>query len=263
MLDKFKLDGEIVIVTGGSGLLGTQFCKAIQEIGGCPVILDIESPQSAEINQLAKKIDYIECDITKESDIEYALKTIKMRYNAIIVGLINGACIDSKVTGTFNHPHPRALETYSRDAWDTEIAVGLTGAFLCTKIFGAEMAKNKRGSIINISSDLGLIGPDQRLYDENHPKPVTYSVIKHGIIGLTRYIATYWADKGIRCNALCPGGVYTGQPAEFVQKLNSLIPLKRMAYADEYSSIIQLLLTEASSYITGSIIVADGGRTAW
>ena len=129
------------------------------------------------------------------------------------------------------------------------------------------MVKNKKGIIINISSDLGIISPDQRIYKNNKNKifykPVTYSVIKHGIIGLTKYLATYWADKGIRTNCLCPGGVYEKQEKFFLDKINKKIPLGRMANSDEYKGAIQFLVSDASSYMNGATLIIDGGRTIW
>ena len=132
------------------------------------------------------------------------------------------------------------------------------------------MAENGNGVILNISSDLGVIAPDQRLYkkkdidEELQPvKPVTYSVVKHGIIGLTKYLATYWCDKGVRVNALCPGGVYNNQPEDFVKRLTQLIPLGRMADPDEYNEAVLFLISDASRYMTGSVVVMDGGRTCW
>ena len=146
--------------------------------------------------------------------------------------------------------------------------MGLTGAMLCSKIFGFEMAKNRKGVILNISSDLGIIAPDQRIYrkkglpeNEQPVKPITYSVIKHGLIGLTKYLATYWADKGVRCNALGPGGIYNNQPNEFVNKISNLIPIGRMADSDEYRSAIVFMVSDASSYMNGTNLVIDGGRT--
>ena len=155
--------------------------------------------------------------------------------------------------------------------WDNDLNVGLRGSFLCIKYFGRVISQNSEGgSIINISSDLGLIAPDQSLYrledldDDLQPvKPVTYSVVKTGLIGLTRYVATYWADKGVRCNALCPGGVENNQDPEFINKLSTKIPMKRMAKKDEYRGSIIYLLSDASSYVNGAVIAADGGRTAW
>jgi NAD(P)-dependent dehydrogenase (short-subunit alcohol dehydrogenase family) len=182
-----------------------------------------------------------------------------------IDGLINNAANNPKVEvsgGEFSR-----LENFSLTHWDKDIAVGLTGAFLCAKHYGYAISM-QGGSIVNISSDLGLIGPDQRLYrkpglsaEEQPVKPVTYSVIKTALIGLTRYIATYWADKGVRCNAICPGGVENNQNPEFLKELCSRIPLGRMARPDEYEGIVLFLLSEASSYMTGSVIAVDGGRT--
>jgi NAD(P)-dependent dehydrogenase (short-subunit alcohol dehydrogenase family) len=141
---------------------------------------------------------------------------------------------------------------------------------LCSKIFGYEMSKKSKGVILNISSDLGLIAPDQRLYKkdgipekEQPVKPVTYSVIKYGLIGLTKYIATYWADKGVRCNALCPGSIYNNQPDDFVNKISKLIPMGRMANLDEYKAAVVFMVNDASSYMNGSVISIDGGRTCW
>jgi NAD(P)-dependent dehydrogenase (short-subunit alcohol dehydrogenase family) len=154
--------------------------------------------------------------------------------------------------------------------WEADLSVGLTGAFLCSQIIGSEMAKRKRGVIVNVASDLAVIAPDQRLYrksglpDDQQPvKPVTYSVVKTGLVGLTRYLATYWAEAGIRVNAISPGGVYNNQPEEFVQRLASLIPLGRMAKIDEYQAVILFLCSDASSYMTGTNLVIDGGRSCW
>ena len=146
---------------------------------------------------------------------------------------------------------------------EKDILVGLTGAFLCTKIFGTKMSKqNKGGNIVNISSDLGIIAPDQRLYDHtSFRKPVSYSVVKSGIIGLTKYTAAYWAKKKVRCNALAPGGIFNKQNKIFLSKIKKLIPMNRMAKVNEYNKTILFLSSNASSYITGSVVVADGGRT--
>jgi NAD(P)-dependent dehydrogenase (short-subunit alcohol dehydrogenase family) len=154
--------------------------------------------------------------------------------------------------------------------WEQDLAVGLKGAFLCSQVFGTEMARRERGVILNVASDLALIGPDQRIYQRNgvsedrQPvKPVTYSVVKSALLGLTRYLATYWADRGVRVNAISPGGVYNGQDSEFVAKLSNLIPLGRMASVNEYRGCILFLCSDASSYMTGANLVVDGGRTAW
>ena len=185
--------------------------------------------------------------------------------------LVNNAAIDPKVKGDLGALETSRLENFPLDQWDLQIAVGLTGAFLCSQVFGTAMARDGKGGVIlNIASDLSVFSPDQRLYrkedlaDDMQPvKPVTYSVIKVGLIGLTRYLATYWADKGVRANALSPGGVFNGQGEEFVQRLTSLIPLGRMANDDEYRAAVQFLCSDASSYMNGQNIVMDGGRSAW
>ena len=161
----------------------------------------------------------------------------------------------------------KLFENYNLKSWRKEIDVGLTGAFICSKVFGNGMAKKNKGVILNISSDLSVISPDHRLYNKgskiNNAKPVTYSVAKTGLIGLTRYLATYWSNKNIRCNAISPGGVYNDHNKNFVNKIKKLIPMGRMAKKDEYRSAVQFLCSDASSYLTGQNLVIDGGRSIW
>jgi NAD(P)-dependent dehydrogenase (short-subunit alcohol dehydrogenase family) len=184
--------------------------------------------------------------------------------------LINNAAIDPKVTIDSILEASR-LENMELTDWNQQIAVGLTGAFLCSQVFGSLMATDGKGGVIlNIASDLSIISPDQRLYKKKgvpenlQPvKPVTYSVIKAGLVGLTRYLSTYWIDKGVRCNALSPGGIYNGQSEEFVSKLAQLIPMGRMAHREEYRAAVQFLCSDGSSYMNGQNLVIDGGRSAW
>jgi NAD(P)-dependent dehydrogenase (short-subunit alcohol dehydrogenase family) len=183
--------------------------------------------------------------------------------------LINNAANNPKMENTADVEFSR-LEFFPLEQWEKDVAVGLTGAFICSQIIGYEMAKRKHGVIVNVASDLAVIAPDQRLYrrpglpEANQPvKPVTYSVVKTGLIGLTRYLATYWCDSGIRVNAISPGGIYNNQPEDFVERLSNLIPLGRMANADEYQAAILFLCSDASSYMTGANLVVDGGRSSW
>jgi NAD(P)-dependent dehydrogenase (short-subunit alcohol dehydrogenase family) len=256
-----RLNGEIVIITGGSGLLGQQYCKAIKDLGGSPYVLDLVMP--------AGPYAYDICDITDEAQIQSVAAKLQ-RVGLTIYGLINNAAMDPKVRGTSLECQETRLGSFPRHFWEKDMVVGLTGAFLCTKHFGQIMADSGRGSIINISSVLGLVAPNQALYrqeglpDEQQPvKPVSYSVVKHGIIGLSRYTATYWASRGVRCNAICPGGVYNGHSDTFVDKLAKYIPLGRMARVDEYNTLIQYLMSPSSSFVTGAVISADGGQTTW
>jgi NAD(P)-dependent dehydrogenase (short-subunit alcohol dehydrogenase family) len=201
--------------------------------------------------------------VTKEKDIKNLIKFLKKNKLTVDV-LINNAAVNPKVNKIKNNS---SFDNFLLKNWNFELNVGLTGAFLCSKIIGNLMTQNKKGIIINISSDLGIISPDQRIYKRNKKitsyKPVTYSVIKHGIIGLTKYLATYWADKGIRVNCLCPGGVYEKQEKSFLTKIKSRIPMGRMANKDEYKGAIQFLISDASSYMNGSTLIIDGGRTIW
>lgn len=269
----FDLTDRVAIITGGAGLLGKKHAEAVAEFGGNPILLDIDQNVGVEeakriTHQYKVRCEFVYCDITDEVSVCEARDNVMRTVGRIDI-LINNAAIDAKV-GKDTGKNLSRLENFRIDQWNKEVAVGLTGSMLCSKIFGSEMANRGKGVILNISSDLGIIAPDQRLYkqsglpDNQQPvKPITYSVIKHGLIGMTKYLATYWGDKGVRCNALCPGGVYTNQPEEFVKKISQLIPLGRMADIDEYKAVVAFLVSDASTYMTGAAIVMDGGRTIW
>jgi NAD(P)-dependent dehydrogenase (short-subunit alcohol dehydrogenase family) len=272
--DFFSLEDKVVIITGAAGLLGQQHADAVASFGGTPILIDIaEGPLKKLERELNHKyaidsISYV-VNISNEEEIQQNYYAIIKRFPKIDA-LVNNAANNPKVEDESVENFSR-LENFSINDWDSDLAVGLTGAFLCAKYYGKAISNNPNGgSIINISSDLGLIGPDQRLYEkskltkDNQPvKPVSYSVIKHGLIGLTKYLATYWADRGVRCNALCPGGIYTGQSKEFVEKLKDLIPLGRMANVDEYQAAIIFLISDASLYMNGANLTIDGGRSIW
>jgi NAD(P)-dependent dehydrogenase (short-subunit alcohol dehydrogenase family) len=275
-LKKFDLNGKNALITGAAGLLGVEHAAALLEIGAKVVLTDIslDALQAAKVHLSKdydqKMIDIRYLDVTSPESVKSVCESL-IAQNIDIRILINNAAIDPKVRGNQGVVETSRLENFPVDQWDLQIAVGLKGAFLCSQIFGNEMASNKSGGVIlNIASDLSVLSPDQRIYrkdglaDELQPvKPVTYSVIKAGLIGLTKYLSTYWVDRGVRCNALSPGGVYNGQGNEFLSKLTSLIPLGRMAEKDEYRSAIQFLCSEASSYMNGQNIIMDGGRSSW
>ena len=268
----FDLKGRVIVITGGAGMLGRQHAEVVARAGGTPILLDIHA---ALVESLARDLEHCygvaafgyAVDITRESEIESNCDVILQRFGHIN-GLVNNAANNPKVEGD-GSKHFSRLENFSLPAWEADIAVGLTGAFLCAKYYGVAIAR-QGGSIVNISSDLGLIAPDQRLYrkpglpeDQQPVKPVTYSVVKSGLIGLTRYLATYWAEEGVRCNALCPGGVENNQDPGFLKEVCSRIPMGRLARADEYQGALLFLLSDASSYMNGAVISVDGGRTAW
>ena len=270
----FRLDGKVIVITGATGLLGRKHAEAVAAYGGHPVLLDLsEEAVTSLANDLNKQFGVnasgYQVDITDESRIEENVQQLIERYGRVD-GLVNNAANNPKVEDSADKDFSR-LENFPVDVWNQDVAVGLTGAFLCAKHYGYEISKNKEGgSIVNISSDLGLMAPDQRLYtqvglpEEQQPvKPVTYSVVKTGMIGLTRYLATYWADKNVRCNAMCPGGVENGQPEAFLTEVSSRIPMNRLAQADEYQGTLLWMLSDASSYLNGAIVPVEGGRTAW
>jgi NAD(P)-dependent dehydrogenase (short-subunit alcohol dehydrogenase family) len=272
-LAKFRLDGRIAIITGGAGLLGTQHAQIIAEAGGMPVLWDVQGKVAEEHGkELAARYEVpargMAVDITVAAAVAAALEQVISTYGRVDI-LINNAANDPKVAPGTDASWSR-FENFALDLWNQDLAVGLTGAFLCSREVGTYMAAHGGGVILNIASDLSVIAPDQRIYrrealpDDQQPvKPVTYSVVKHGLIGLTKYLATYWAEKNVRVNALSPGGVFTNQPDEFVQKLTQLIPLGRMANLSEYKAAVLFLVSEASSYMTGANIIIDGGRSCW
>lgn len=268
-----RLENQIIVITGGAGLLGQEHASAVLSENGVAILLDIEFTTLTTVSQeLVEKyggrIHLFECDITSESAV---IEVAGRIFDNIGVpsGLVNNAAINPSVeknTATFSR-----LEKINYEEWRSHLDVGLYGAFLCSKIFGQAMVQNKiPGSIVNISSDHGVIAPNQGLYsvegkpeNEQPVKPVMYSVVKHGLIGLTRYLATYWANHGIRANSLCPGGVLNGQPQEFLDRFNKLVPLGRPANPDEYRGALIFLLSSDSTYMTGGNLVVDGGRSVW
>jgi NAD(P)-dependent dehydrogenase (short-subunit alcohol dehydrogenase family) len=273
--DAFDLSGRVAIITGGAGLLGVKHAEAIAEAGGRPVLADIDAGRAASAARLISEKYGVDCtgavaDITSRASIEALLQTVLARFGRIDI-LINNAANNPKVEKTSDSVQEWSrFENFPLPVWERDLMVGLTGAFLCCQVIGAEMAARGGGVILNIASDLAVIAPDQRIYrkpglpEEQQPvKPVTYSVAKSGLLGLTRYLSTYWAGQNVRVNALSPGGVYNGQPDEFVQKLTSLIPMGRMAHVDEYKGAVLFLVSDASSYMTGGNLVIEGGRTVW
>ncbi len=273
---RYDLTGRTALVTGAGGLLGRQHVVALLEAGARVVVTDVGLKQAeAAVGAIRESYPSSEViaatlDVTSLDSVRAVADDLTRRSIEVDI-LVNNAAIDPKVTSAPGVMHSSRFEAFPVPQWQTEIAVGLTGAMLCAQVFGSAMASRGRGVILNIASDLGVIAPDQRLYRQPHVtreeeqpvKPVTYSVIKHGLIGLTKYLATYWADKGVRVNAISPGGVFNNQDSAFVERLTRLIPMGRMAEVDEYRSAIQFLCSDASSYMTGQNMVVDGGRSVW
>ena len=272
-IEKFRLDNRVAVITGGAGLLGVQHAEAIAEAGGIPVLWDINEELAVNEAERIQETHKTSCigmkvDITSLDSVRKGMSDVLSSLSYIDI-LINNAANDPKVKSNQGNTWSR-YENFSLEMWNQDIAVGLTGAFFCSQAIGTYMAQNKGGVILNIASDLSVISPDQRLYrkagiaDEQQPvKPVTYSVVKHGLVGLTKYLSTYWVDKNVRVNAISPGGVYTNQPEEFVKKLTKLIPRGHMANVDEYKAAVIFMCSDASSYMTGQNVSIDGGRTVW
>ncbi len=270
----FSLEGKVIVITGAGGLLGRQHSFAVAAFGGIPILIDIKEKPLSLLKSEIKKDYSIDCDvhqidISQEESVRINCEKVLNKFSKID-GLILNAANNPKIEEN-NSKNFSRLENFSIENWEDDLNVGLTGSFLCAKYYGHAISKNKNGgSIVSISSDLGIIAPDQNLYiqDDLSPemqpvKPITYSVVKSGIIGLTRYLSTYWPDNLVRANALCPGGVNNNQSEQFLNRIKSRIPLSRMAEVDEYQGTLIWMLSDASSYLNGAIIPVDGGRTAW
>jgi NAD(P)-dependent dehydrogenase (short-subunit alcohol dehydrogenase family) len=272
MKDLFNLRDKTILITGAAGLLGRRYTDALTFHEAKVIVSDVNLEAARELcDNINKKYEenraypeYLNV-LDKESVLSVCNK-----YNKIDV-LINNAAKDTKVEKKGDLNLNARFETMSIDFWRKDMEVGLDGVFLCTQVVINKMLQTGGGNVINIASDLSIIAPDQRIYKkenledhEQYVKPVTYSVSKWALRGLTRYMATYFADKGIRVNCLVPAGIYSPElPDTFVNKLTSLIPMGRMANHDEYGGAIVFLCSEASKYMTGTDIVIDGGRTAW
>lgn len=272
--DRFNLTGKWALITGGAGLLGNEHAIALLEVGANVVLWDINEPRLIQNMIMLKKnfpsneVLIAKVDITSDKLVIKEFKKLLSKKISISI-LINNAAVNPKFSSKKSVSSQR-VENLTLKDWDSHLSVGLKGAFICSKVFGTYMASNRKGVIINIASDLSVISPDQRIYknrkflSHKQPvKPITYSVTKFGLIGMTKYLATYWADSGVRVNALSPGGVYENQDQRFINKLSRLIPLGRMARANEYRSAIQFLSSDASSYMTGHNLIIDGGRSVW
>ena len=270
--DYFDIKDNVIIITGGSGKLGSIYSKYLLDRGAYIFCFDIIGNQKAK-GKFGKdpqnpKLAYLEVDITEKSSISLGLQNI-IKDGLTPTGLINNAALDSSPDINNNSKETGPFETYPVESWENVLNVNLTGTFLVSQIIGSYMAENKKGSIININSHYGLISPDQRIYNYTKEsgvefnKPIAYSVSKSGITNLTRYLATYWAEKNIRVNTLTLGGVYSGQDPRFVEEYSKRVPLGRMSKGEEYCGSILFLISDASSYMTGSNLIVDGGWTAW
>jgi NAD(P)-dependent dehydrogenase (short-subunit alcohol dehydrogenase family) len=271
VLDKFRLNKQVDIVTGGVGLLGNHFCRSLAEAGAGVVVADINPIAIEKTTGKLKKdgLDVFgaEVDVTHpESVINLVEQTLK-HFGRLDI-LVCSAAIDPKFDPSHKGQNVNSFEDYPLASWQQALDVNLTGLFLCAQAAVKPMIKQKHGVIINISSTYGLVGPDQRIYENSGQaakafKPAYYSVTKAGVLGLTHYLATYYAGTNIRANALTLGGVFNGHNDTFVRNYSSRTVLGRMARQDEMNGALLFLASDASSYMTGANLVVDGGWTAW
>lgn len=267
----FDLTDRVIVITGAGGLLGQEHALAIGRAGGTPVLLDISSRALGEASTRLTNagIEHLalEVDVTDPALVREAAREV-MALLGGVWGLVNNVASNPPMT-----PAPKdcqQFERFSIEEWNHDLHVGLTSAVTCSRQFGDQMVSQGAGAIVNIASDLALISPDQRIYrsgiaegEQAPEKPVSYSVVKSGLIGLTRYFATYWSPMPIRCNALLPGSVQSTQGPDLTRELTTRIPLARLASPEEYHGAVVFLLSDASAYMTGSSLVIDGGRTIW
>jgi len=272
--EKFNLTGRAAVVTGGVGLLGTEFCRTLAEAGAAVAVVDLNAEKAAAVAADLTKSGYraigVPADITQPESVAAMVRQGLAAFGRLDI-LVNSAALDPKFDpdAVAKGIAPGNFEEYPLDLWNAALNVNLTGAFLVTQACVKQMlAQGKKGSIINICSTYGLNGPDQRIYrkaDGTQPafKPVFYTVTKAGIVGFTKYLAAYYMATKIRVNMLTPGGVFNNHDETFAKNYSAKTILGRMAHKDEMNGALLFLASDASSYMTGNNVVGDGGWTAW
>jgi NAD(P)-dependent dehydrogenase (short-subunit alcohol dehydrogenase family) len=271
--EKFDLTERVAVVTGGVGLLGAEFCRTLAEAGAAVAVVDLNGSASQAVADSLTSSGYkslaIPTDITQPDSVNDAVEKVLSAFGRIDV-LVNSAALDPKFDPETVDKGitPGAFEDYPLDLWNSALNVNLTGMFLMTQACVKPMLEQgKKGSVINICSTYGLNGPDQRIYVKEGKrvafKPVYYTVTKAGVMGFTKYLATYYAETEIRVNALTPGGVFNNHEEYFVKNYSAKTVLGRMAQKDEMNGALLFLASDASSYMTGNNLVVDGGWTAW
>lgn len=265
---QFRLDGKVAVVTGAVGILGKGYCQGLAEMGASVVVAD-KDPQACEqwANELSErygvKAHALAVDLSDEGSIVAWAKAIVSTCGRVDVLMNNAA---AKAPGFF-----APLEKYSLQTWNDVMAVNVNAVFLACRELGPVMCQQGSGSIINVSSIYGVVGPDQRIYEGSWYEemggaintPLIYSATKGAIVSMTRYLATYWGAKGVRVNCITPGGVSSGQNGEFSDRYSQKVPMGRMAFAHEMVGAVLYLASDGASYVTGQNLIIDGGWTAW
>jgi NAD(P)-dependent dehydrogenase (short-subunit alcohol dehydrogenase family) len=273
----FSLAGRVAVVTGAAGLLGREHCRALADAGALVVATDLTEAACADVQkQLHEEgrtaVHGIAADITDPASLARLRDEVLLAGDRVDV-LVNNAALNEKVEavdlGAAGADNATRFENFPVERFRQMLEVNVTGTFLTCQILGAEMARRGRGSIINIASTYGLVAPDQRLYRHRDGrqtfwKSAGYPASKGAVLAFTRFLAAYWADRGVRVNSLAPGGVgHAAQDPDFVEAYASRTPLGRMAQPDEYRGAVVFLASDASSYMTGANLTVDGGWTAW
>ena len=264
--EMFNLSGKVALVTGALGLIGKEHCKALAQAGATVIVADLSIAQCVDFaSTLGSHSKGIALEITVESEVEKCADWVEKEFGRLDI-LVNNAAINDHFQTSSDLLSLSSFENYPVDMFQKSWEVNVKGLFLCSQKFGKIMLKNKQGSIINIASTYGVVGPDQSLYkDENGQqlffKTPAYPTTKGAVINFTRYLAAYWGEQGIRVNTLSPGGVENGQTDFFMQQYSAKTLLKRMAKPDDYAGALVFLASDASSYMTGANLVVDGGFT--
>lgn len=265
MTEAFRLDGQVALVTGGAGILGRVFCRALADAGAKVAVVDLSADAAGAVaTGIGETAEGFGCDVSDPASVAAAVEAIIARFGRIDV-LVNNAATKTSDVRAFFEP----FETYSLETWREVMSVNIDGMFLMAQAVGRQMLAQGSGRVIQTASIYGLVGPDGRIYDGSDylggpiNTPAVYSASKAAVVGLTRWLATHWADKGIRVNCLVPGGVSSGQNGLFDEKYSARTPMGRMARAEEMAPPLLFLASEASSYVTGQVLAVDGGWTAW
>ncbi len=266
-MDLFSLKHKTAIVTGACGLLGREHCRALAEAGAAVVVLDVDAEACrAFAAELGPEHLGLGADVTDRASLERVRDAVLERYGSIDV-LVNNAAINDMFENPALAARQSMFEHYPLEMWKKSLDVNVTGVFLCSQVFGTVMARQGRGSIINIASTYGMVGPDQSIYqnergEQTFYKSPAYPTTKGAVLNFTRYLAAYWGKSGVRVNALSPGGVENCQEPFFIQNYSRKTALGRMAQPSDYRGAIVFLAGEASAYMTGANLVVDGGWTA-
>lgn len=272
----FSLEGQVAVVTGATGLIGSNHCRALVSAGATVIALDVDQGECDALAEALRfevpehseaKVRGVSADVTDPDVLRSVCRQVLADFGRIDV-LVNNAAVNDMFESPTAAGELSKFENYPLELLERSLGVNIVGTFLCAQIFGAEMAKAGRGSIINVASTYGIVAPDQSIYrapdgTQKFFKSAAYPITKGGVIAFTKFLAAYWGEKGVRVNTLSPGGVENGQDAFFIENYAARTPLRRMALPTDYQGALLFLASEASSYMTGANLVVDGGWTCW